>query len=70
MARRIVVDKLKCESNGYCMAIANTLLIPAADGSPISAGIICRDADERAARLAISACPMNALSITDRDDEI
>jgi ferredoxin len=63
MAFRIFVDRDKCESNGYCMRIAQELIRPAADGSPVAV-IETLDAQSiKIARMAVAACPMNALRI-------
>ncbi|HSB97111.1 MAG TPA: ferredoxin [Spongiibacteraceae bacterium] len=63
MTFRIFVDRDKCENNGYCMRVAQDLIRPAADGSPLVV-IDTLDAQHiETAHQAVAACPMNALRI-------
>jgi ferredoxin len=63
MAYRIVIDRLKCESNGYCMRAAPHLIQPALDGNPLLVFETIDPDHHRAALLAVESCPMNALRI-------
>lgn len=62
MAYRLVIDRNRCENNGYCMQIATTLIRPDSDGAP---DIIATDIidDALVARSAVRACPMSALRL-------
>jgi ferredoxin len=63
MAYRIVIDRLKCESNGYCMRVAPHLIQPALDGNPLLVFDTIDAEHHRVALLAVESCPMNALRI-------
>jgi len=63
MTFRIFVDRDKCENNGYCMRIAQDLIRPAADGSPLVVTDTLDTQCSEIARMAVAACPMGALRI-------
>jgi len=65
MACRIVVDRMRCENNGYCSRVASRLIGLASDGSPEVLVAELGAMDEALAYAAITACPMGALSLED-----
>lgn len=69
MAYRLVVDPMKCESNGRCIEAAAGLIQPGGDGSPVivqtpAAGIT----QDAAMRAAVATCPMGALRVEEVTD--
>lgn len=63
MAYRMIIDRMKCENNGRCIAVAGNLLQPGSDGSPVVALALFGVEHEAVARTAARACPMGALHV-------
>lgn len=65
MACRIMIDRVRCENNGYCSRVAGGLIRLDSEGSPQVIVATLDAMDEALARAAVDACPMGALSLAE-----
>ena len=68
MSHRLVIDRVKCESNGRCIRAAAGLIRPGGDGSPVISRALLGFEEEALARAAVAACPMQALCVEEVAD--
>jgi ferredoxin len=68
MSYRLVIDRVKCESNGRCIRAAAGLIQPGGDGSPDIGHTLFGFTEEALVRAAVAACPMAALWVEEVAD--
>jgi ferredoxin len=68
MVYRLVIDPMKCESNGRCIEAAAGLIQSGADGSPVIVQTPVGITQDAAMRAAVAACPMGALRVEEVTD--